>query len=64
MSFCLQLLLLTSMFHPLLPEAQNLGNFIVKYGYVYPLQDPKNLILKPDSSLYRFQVSLGLDCGY
>ncbi|XP_012602924.2 regulator of G-protein signaling 9 isoform X1 [Microcebus murinus] len=37
-------------------EAQNLGNFIVKYGYIYPLQDPKNLILKPDNSLYRFQT--------
>lgn len=40
-----------------------MGNFIVKYGYIYPLQDPKNLTLKPDSSLYRFQVSLGLDLG-
>lgn len=40
-----------------------MGNFIVKYGYIYPLQDPKNLTLKPDSSLYRFQVSLGLDTG-
>ncbi|KAK1331206.1 hypothetical protein QTO34_009155 [Cnephaeus nilssonii] len=37
-------------------EAQNLGNFIVKYGYIYPLQDPKNLMLKPDGSLYRFQT--------
>ncbi|XP_060058604.1 regulator of G-protein signaling 9 isoform X3 [Erinaceus europaeus] len=37
-------------------EAQNLGNFIVKYGYIYPLQDPKNLILKSDGSLYRFQT--------
>ncbi|XP_038613156.1 regulator of G-protein signaling 9 [Tachyglossus aculeatus] len=37
-------------------EAQNVGNFIVKYGYIYPLQDPKNLTLKPDHSLYRFQT--------
>ena len=40
-----------------------MGNFIVKYGYIYPLQDPRNLTLKPDSSLYRFQESLGLDLG-
>ncbi|KAK2491359.1 hypothetical protein MC885_006150 [Smutsia gigantea] len=40
----------------LVTKAQNLGNFIVKCGYIYPLQDPKNLILKPDSSLYRFQT--------
>ena len=40
-----------------------MGNFIVKYGYIYPLQDPRNLTLKPDSSLDRVQVSLGRDLG-
>uniref|UniRef100_A0A4W3JZ48 Regulator of G protein signaling 9a n=1 Tax=Callorhinchus milii TaxID=7868 RepID=A0A4W3JZ48_CALMI len=37
-------------------ECQNLGNLIVNLGYLYPLQEPKNLILRPDSSLYRFQT--------
>ncbi|XP_053148220.1 regulator of G-protein signaling 9 isoform X2 [Hemicordylus capensis] len=37
-------------------EALSLGSIIIKYGYVYPLQEPKNLSLKPDSSLYRFQT--------
>uniref|UniRef100_A0A4W3K940 Regulator of G protein signaling 9a n=1 Tax=Callorhinchus milii TaxID=7868 RepID=A0A4W3K940_CALMI len=39
-----------------LTECQNLGNLIVNLGYLYPLQEPKNLILRPDSSLYRFQT--------
>ncbi|XP_063071011.1 regulator of G-protein signaling 9a [Engraulis encrasicolus] len=37
-------------------EAQALGTMFVAYGYIYPLQDHKKLILKPDASLYRFQT--------
>ncbi|XP_035258647.1 regulator of G-protein signaling 9-like isoform X1 [Anguilla anguilla] len=37
-------------------EAQGIGTMMVAFGYIYPLQDHKKLILKPDTSLYRFQT--------
>ncbi|XP_069365703.1 uncharacterized protein [Maniola hyperantus] len=36
-------------------EAINLGNQLCQYGYFFPVNDSKNLVLKDDSSLYRFQ---------
>ncbi|TRY77524.1 hypothetical protein DNTS_028241 [Danionella cerebrum] len=37
-------------------EARAVGTMMVAFGYIYPLQDHKRLILKPDTSLYRFQT--------
>lgn len=39
-------------------EAVHLGNQLCQYGYFFPVSDSKNLVVKDDSSLYRFQVSL------
>ncbi|XP_034935564.1 regulator of G-protein signaling 9 isoform X2 [Chelonus insularis] len=37
-------------------EALYLANQICQYGYFFPVNDSKNLTVKDDSSLYRFQV--------
>ncbi|XP_061564827.1 regulator of G-protein signaling 9-like [Cololabis saira] len=37
-------------------EAMNFGSVLVALGYIYPLQDHKRLLIKPDASLYRFQT--------
>uniref|UniRef100_A0A3Q3WJI6 Uncharacterized protein n=1 Tax=Mola mola TaxID=94237 RepID=A0A3Q3WJI6_MOLML len=37
-------------------EAQAFGTMLVAYGYIYPLQNHRKLIMCNDTSLYRFQV--------
>lgn len=38
------------------PEAQALATMLVAYGYIYPLQNHKKLVMCNDANLYRFQV--------
>ena len=42
------------------PEAQTFGTMLVAYGYIYPLQNHKKLVMCNDASLYRFQVKQNL----
>lgn len=37
-------------------EAVHLANLLCQFGYYFPVQELKNLIVKDDSSLYRFQI--------
>ncbi|XP_041671976.1 regulator of G-protein signaling 9b [Cheilinus undulatus] len=37
-------------------EARNFASMLVALGYIYPIQDHKRLVIKPDASLYRFQT--------
>ncbi|KAM6951749.1 regulator of G-protein signaling 9b [Aplochiton taeniatus] len=37
-------------------EAMAFGTMMVAFGYIYPIQDHKRLVIKPDASLYRFQT--------
>lgn len=38
-------------------EAIHLANLLCQYGYFFPVGESRSLIVKDDSSLYRFQVS-------
>ena len=39
-------------------EAVHLANLLCQFGYYFPVSEQKNLLVKDDSSLYRFQVAV------
>ncbi|XP_065202227.1 regulator of G-protein signaling 7 isoform X2 [Planococcus citri] len=43
-------------------EAVNIANQLCHYGYFFPVSDSKNLVVKDDGSLYRFQIPYYWPC--